>query len=63
MINQLKSVNSKSRKAQAYQQELRETGELDYRMSLVKQLQNREITNKEAMEKLKQWKISGGDME
>lgn len=56
MTNQLKSVNRKVRNARAYQQELRETGELDYRMELVKQMQNGEITHKEAMQKLKDWK-------
>ena len=61
MTNQIASINRKSRKAQAYQQELRESGELDYRMQLVKQMQNGEITHKEAMQKLKQWKK--GDVE
>lgn len=56
MTNQLKSVNRKVRNARAYQQELRETGEFDYRMELVKQMQNGEITHKEAMQKLKEWK-------
>lgn len=56
MTNQIGSLNRQVKQGQAYQKELRETGELDYRMQLVKQMQNGEITHKEAMDKLKQWK-------
>ena len=55
MNNQMASLNRKVGKAQAYQQELRETGELDYRMELVKKMQSGELTHKEAMAKLKEW--------
>lgn len=55
MDNQMASLNRKVRKAQAYQQELRETGELDYRMELVAKMKSGELTHKEAMAKLKEW--------
>ena len=58
MTNPISALNRQVKKGQAYQKELRESGELDYRMQLVKQMQNGEITHKEAMEKLKKWKKS-----
>ena len=55
MHNQLKSMNTKVAKGRAYQQELKESGEFDYRMELVKQMQAGEITHAEAMDKLRKF--------
>ena len=61
MTNPIGSLNRQVKQGQAYQKELRESGELDYRMQLVKQMQNGKITHKEAMEKLKKWKEGDGN--
>ena len=56
MNNQLKEISRKTENAKRYKKKLEESGEINYRMKLVKQMREGKLTHAEAMEKLNQFK-------
>lgn len=49
-------MSRKTENAKRYKKKLEETGEMDYRMKLVKQMREGKLTHAEAIEKLNQFK-------